>query len=259
MSCTRRFTAAFTGPAIVAAVLLGSTAAFAQQSTAAGQDSPPGARAAEVEQAQAAKAQALRPYEPGSAERVVGRLEDMFVNGRVHLHPFFESAYAGGGFTLGAGYAQHVSAYNTIDVRGSITPSGYKRIEAAFLAPRLFRRQGTLNVLGGWRDATQVAFYGIGTENTSAADRANYSFEQPYAAAALEVRPSHTQLVMLGGVEMSQWQQGPGSGAAPSVDEVYTPDTLPGLGSRVTYLHSHAGVGVDWRPSPGYARPAGPA
>ena len=50
-------------------------------------------------------------------------------------HPFFESAYPGGGFTVGAGYRQHVSSYNMIDVRGSYTFSGYKRVEAEFVAP----------------------------------------------------------------------------------------------------------------------------
>ncbi len=37
----------------------------------------------------------------------------------------------------------------------------------------------------------------------------------------------------------------------------YTPETLPGLGAEVTYLHSQATVGIDWRPSPGYARRGG--
>ena len=77
-------------------------------------------------------------------------------------HPFFESAYSGGGFTLGAGYAHHVSPYNLLDVRGSYTLSGYKRAEAEFIAPRLFHRRGALSLLGGWREATQVGFYGIG-------------------------------------------------------------------------------------------------
>jgi hypothetical protein len=181
----------------------------------------------------------------------------VFLSGRAHLHPFFDSAYAGGGFTLGAGYAHHVSAYNTIDLRGSITFTGYKRIEAAFLAPRVFKRQGTLMLLGGWREATQVGFFGIGTENTSADNRANYAFDQPYGAATLELRPGRTPLRIYGGVEVSQWNQKSGGGAAPSVEEVYTPQTLPGLGSRVTYLHSHVGGGVDSRPSPGYARRGG--
>ena len=82
---------------------------------------------------------------------------------------------------------------------GSITFSAYKRIEAEYRAPRLFNRRGVLSVLGGWREATDVGFYGIGTPSTSIDDRANYSFRQPYLAADLEVRPTRRTLLVGGG------------------------------------------------------------
>jgi outer membrane protein assembly factor BamA len=41
------------------------------------------------------------------------------------------------------------------------------------------------------------------------------------------------------------------------VDEVYTPETLPGLGAAPTYLHSQGTLALDTRPSPGYARRGG--
>jgi hypothetical protein len=214
-------------------------------------------RTATLERAQAAKAQALHPYEPNRAERVLERVEDLLLSGGLHWHPFFEGAYAGGGFTLGAGYARHVSAFNVVDVRGSFTFSGYKRLEAEFRAPRLFNRRGHLSVVGGWREATQVGFYGLGTAPTSKDSRANYSFEQPFARATLEVRPVRNILVLEGGLEVSQWKQGAGRGAAPSVEEVYTPATLPGLGAKPTYVHAQGGVRLDSRASPGYARRGG--
>ena len=119
---------------------------------------------------------------PTKAETYIDRAEDLLLTGGLHWHPFFDSAYAGGGFTLGAGYRRFVSSYNTVDLRGSITFSGYKRIEAEFLAPRLFDRRGVLSVIGGWREATQVGFYGIGTGSRPKDDRANYSFTQPYVS-----------------------------------------------------------------------------
>ncbi len=60
-----------------------------------------------------------------------------------------------------------------------------------------------------------------------------------------------------GGFEVSQWQQTPGAGSVPSVETIYTPATLPGLGAEPTYLHSQGTVGIDSRPSPGYARRGG--
>ena len=156
----------------------------------------------------------LRCYEPNKAEVWVKKLEEQFLTGALHWHPFFDSAYSGGGFTLGAGYARYVSAYNTIDLRGSVTPSGYMRFETEFRAPRVFDRRGVLSVLGGWREATQVGFYGFGTDPTSKDDRANYGFRQPYVSATLDVRPKRNWLVLGGGVDYSQWDQRPGEGDA---------------------------------------------
>src|SRR5687768_6759350 len=125
-------------------VLMGQAAAREQPAT-----STEPTRTAQIAARQAAKAKTLQPPTPGRAEALVKKVEEQFISGSLNWHPFFENAYAGGGFTLGAGYAKFVSAYNTIDVRGSITLSAYKRIEAEYRAPRLFHRRGALSVLGG--------------------------------------------------------------------------------------------------------------
>jgi hypothetical protein len=231
-------------------VAVGSTRAIAQTGTAE-------SRAELIAQQQTQKSAELHPYVPDRAERIVTTLEQKFLGGQIKWHPFFDSAYAGGGFTLGAGWATHVSSYDTIDFRGSITPSGYKRIEAEYVAPRLFRRRGRLSIIGGWREATQVGFYGFGTAETSSGARANYSFRQPYAAALLEVRPTRRLLVLTGGVELTTWEQREGSGSFPSVEETYTPATLPGLGASPTYLHTQGGIGLDWRDAAGYSTRGG--
>ena len=159
----------------------------------------PQTRAALIEQQQAAKV--LRPYQPGKAEQWLDWAESTLTTGS-GPHPFFDSAYSGRGFTLGAGYLKYISPNNTVDVRGSITFSGYKRIESEFIAPELFGHPLRLSVLGGWRDATEVGFYGIGT-NTSQENRVNYSFEQPYASTQLTIRPGRRHWFLAGGVDAS--------------------------------------------------------
>jgi hypothetical protein len=220
---------------------------------------PPGddTRAGTIVAAQQEKAKDLKPYEPNKAEVWVKKLEEQFLTGSLHWHPFFTSAYSGGGFTLGAGYTTYVSSYNTIDFRGSWTPSGYLRAESEFIAPRLFDRRAKLSAVGGWRKATQVGFYGFGTAQTSSDDRANYSFNQPYASATLDLRPTRRVLLLVAGAEYSQWDQGSGEGNKPSVEEIYTPDELPGLGQKVTYLHLKGTAAIDWRTSEGYTRKGG--
>jgi surface antigen Omp85-like protein len=239
-------------------VIAAACLVVALSGTAAAQnDAQPASRTAQIEQAQVEKSHSLRPFEPGKAERVFESVEESFLTGAIHLHPFFDSAYAGGGFTLGAGYATHVSSYNVLDVRGSYTIKSYTRLEAAFLAPRLFDRRGVLTAVGGWREATQVGFYGTGTHNTSVHDRTNYGFTEPYASATLDFWPTRKLFVIGGGVEVATRDQQSGEGSAPSVEEKYTEQTLPGLGASPTYLHTQASVGLDSRPSPGYARHGG--
>jgi hypothetical protein len=234
-------------------------AAVALASTAAAQDETPvpDGRAAAIEQAQAQKAAHLHEFEPNKVEKFLDQVEQTLLSGGIHFHPFFDSALAGGGFTLGAGYGRHVSSYNIIDIRGSFTFKGYKRIETAFLAPRLFERRGSLLLVGGWREATQVGFYGLGNENTSKNDRANYSFKQPYASGTLDLWPTRKLLLLRGILDVAKWDVGAGKGDEPSVDQVYTPQTLPGLGATPTYVHSQGTLALDSRPGPGYARRGG--
>jgi hypothetical protein len=151
---------------------------------------------------------------------------------------------------------RHVSPYNLVDLRGSITFSGYKRLEAEFVAPRLFNRRGNLSLVGGWREATQVGFFGVGNA-TSKDDRTNYGFEQPYGSVLLTVWPTRQLLMLRGGFEWSQWAQEPGGGSSPSVETRYTPETLPGLGASIDYFHTQATIGLDYRTAAGYSRRGG--
>jgi Omp85 superfamily domain len=220
------------------------------------QSAEPGTRQAEIERQQAEKDRSLHPYVPSKPERIFAGLDTIFLGGTVRWHPFFDSAYAGGGFTLGVGHVIYVSPYNYIDVRGSYSIANYKRLEAEFVAPRLFNRRGHLSAIGGWREATQVGFYGVGT-NSSKADRTNYLFRQPYGNALLTIFPTRRVFMLGGGVEFSRWSQESGKGSFPSVETKYTPATLPGLGAEVTYLHTQGTVAIDWRTSPGYSRRGG--
>jgi hypothetical protein len=220
------------------------------------QSAQAGSRQATIEQEQASKATNLQPYKPNRAEALLQRFDTIIGGATPQWHPFFDSAYSGGGFTLGVGKATYVSGYNYLDLRGSYTILGYKRVEAEFVAPRMFNRRGHLSVLGGWREATQVGFYGIGPD-TSKDDRTNYLFQQPYGSALLTVFPNRRFLMLRGGIEFTQWSQQPGEGSFPSVETKYTAETLPGLGAEVNYLHTEGTVGLDWRTSPGYTRRGG--
>ena len=213
-------------------------------------------RQATIVSAAAEKAKDLHPYEETTAEKLVLGIENRLTNQAIKWHPYFQNAYHGGGFAAGAGYMLHTGEYSTLDVRGSYSIKSYKLAEAEFVAPQLFDRRGELTVLGGWRDATEVPFHGVGMHTTTG-DLANYGFEQPFGSALLRLRPTRGPLMVRGGFEASRWDLKSGAGTARSLDEVYTPASLPGLGATTTYLHTQATVGFDSRPSSGYARRGG--
>ena len=220
------------------------------------QQPEPTTRTALIEQSKAEKAKSLSPYVPSRGERFGARLERLLAGEGRHGHPFFESAYSGGGFALGAGYLQHVSPYNFVDVRGIYSVAGYKRAEAEFKAPRLFHRRGELSLLLGYREATQVRFFGRGMD-TSPDARGDYAFTRPYASGILTVRPTQRYLMLRGGLEWTRWSLQQASGRFPPVEAVFPPNTLPGLAAETTYIHSQATVGFDWRTSAGYSRRGG--
>lgn len=225
-------------------------------SSAIAQTTEQESRQAVIEEAQSERVNTLQPYVPSTGERVMTKVENILLYPTSTWHPFFQNAYSGGGFAAGVGYMQYVSPYSYVDVRGSYSIKSYKRVEAEFVSPRLFDRRAELSILGGWRDATQVGFYGIGND-TSSNNRANYGFEQPYGSALLTVRPTRRLLLLRGGFEVSRWDLKGGSGSVQSIDDVFTPSTLPGLGTTTTYLHTQATAGFDWRPSSAYARRGG--
>jgi len=237
-------------------ILITMTLLCGAATAALAQTSEPDSRQAAVEQAQSEKARSLHPYVPSRAEQVITQVENALVNTTTTWHPYFQNAYSGGGFALGAGYMRHVSPYNFVDVRGSYSVSGYKLAEAEFSAPRLFHRRGDLSIIGGWRDATEVGFYGFGS-NTSLSNRANYAFEQPYGGARITFWPTRRLFMLRGGLDVVRWSLKDPTGQSPSVQAVYTPATLPGLGAVTTLRHTQATVGIDFRLSDSYARRGG--
>src|SRR4030095_5789981 len=164
-------------PVMWVAVTLGSAAVVVAQ------EPEPTTRQAVIEKQQAEKAKTLKPMLPRKGEQAMAKFDDIVVNfGGRRFHPFFKNAYPGGGFPFGVGYLVPLSSYNRLDMRGSYTIPGYKRAEVEFVAPRLFHRRAELSVTGGWREATQVGFYGIGN-GTSKDDRVDYGLQLAAASA----------------------------------------------------------------------------
>jgi hypothetical protein len=213
-------------------------------------------RAAIIAEAQAAKARDLAPYVPGKAERIASNLKGRLLDTPEGFYPWFDSVYSGGGLTGGAGYRRFVGDATFVDARGLFSAKAYKLVEVA-TGSLGARRRFDVRAAGGWRDATQVAFYGVGGDTTPEAV-ANFQMQQAYAGVSGRWRGPARSFAELGlRYENYTLEDGNGS-SSPSIEVSYTPETAPGLGANPTYWRTSIAGGVDSRqPSPGYARRGG--
>ena len=212
-------------------------------------------RAATMAAMQAAKAQQPASYEPSTAERIALSAKKGLFDTPNGFYPWFDSVYSGGGLTLGAGYRQFYGDRTFWDLRGLLSAKAYKRVE--FATDSVGRANGRvdLRAIGGWRDATEVAFYGIGGD-TSVDARTNFRMQQAYAGAGVRARgPGPLRFELQSQYEAYTLESG--KGTSPSIEEAHTADTAPGLGANPAYIHTVWTGGIDWRRAPGYARRGG--
>ena len=209
-------------------------------------------RADAVAAEQARKAAEPPAYTPAPGERLVKAIENVLYGTPDGFYPYLDSVYSGGGFTGGVGYRDYVGDSTFWDVKGLYSIKGYKMVEASTASLGLMNGRLALGARLGWRDATQVGYYGLGPDSTRG-ERANFGFEQTWAGGDAAFRPApwfRTEA----GLAYEVFAQSPGEGQHPSIETVYTPATAPGLGQDPSFVHASAGMAIDTRRSPGYAR-----
>jgi hypothetical protein len=226
----------------LSALLLGPGVANAQES-----------REESIAAAQAEKAKHLAPYVPNRAEALLSRALTALTVEPNGFYPMFGSIYSGGGFTLGAGYRHFVSDRASVNASGLYSIKNYKLFDVSFHTGSK-RARPELTVKVGWRDATQVGYRGLGIDSPE--DRSNFRMQQAYGGAELTERPV-SWAIFRAGLTYEDFSLSEGSGGAPSIEEVHTPVTAPGLGESPTYLHANVSAGIDTRPATEYARHGG--
>ncbi|MCC7417539.1 MAG: hypothetical protein IT176_10400 [Acidobacteria bacterium] len=204
----------------------------------AGQDT----RAAIIASEQAEKAKRLHPYEPSRAERIVTSVTRGLTETPTGLYPALGSVYSGGGFALGAGYRRFFGDRAIWDARALLSVRAYKLVELAASSPGHAAGHVDVYARATWRDATQVAFYGLGPDSPEDS-RATFGLREASMTGGARARTA--RWIVFGG--------------ALSYED-YTTSSAPvpsGAGGGVSYIHSTASTGIDWRPAAGYARRGG--
>jgi len=190
-------------------------------------------RAEEVARLQAEKAQQLRPYEPSRGEKAIDLASRMLAAGH-GAYPWVGSAYPGGSFTLGAGYRHSLGDTGVYNLLGGWSVKNYKVARADVKLPEFAHRHIVITAHGGWLDAPEVAFYGLGNDSPKDG-KTTYEYTPTTVGAT-------------GTLRLTNWLSA-GAGA----DYLSVDSSI----ADVTYLVSRAGVGIDWRPAPDYSRRGG--
>jgi len=215
----------------------------------------PQSRKSQIEVLQAEKAKEARPRQGNKAEKYVRRLQGALLEDSAGLSPALDSVYHGGGVTLGVNYRKYFGDNTFWNVKGLYSIKNYKLVEGKTESRDHLGKRLSFGSRLAWRDATQVGYYGLGTNSQQEA-RANFRFQETYLDGHAVFKPVRW-VPLKGSVAYEHFNTAEGQGVAPSIETRYTSQTAPGLGADPTYLHSQLSAGIDWRQAAGYTRKGG--
>ena len=227
---------------VVVCLLLAPSLAFAQDT-----------REAEIAALQREKAARLAPHRPHRAEELLLQVRQTLIEQPSGFYPYFDSVYSGGGFTLGEGYRQYTGDRTHWSIAGLYSIKGYKLIEATEVSPGHWSGRLDLRAAAGWRDATQVAYHGLGID--SPAEGAAYRMQQGFAGGDATIRPHKFLLLTAAATYESYTLKDPSDDSL----SVNAPDApfAPGAGASPDYVHTTVSAAFDWRRTADYARRGG--
>jgi hypothetical protein len=212
-------------------------------------------RAESLRQQRAAKAQQLAPHHPSLFEKLTLFAGEKESGGKpLGWYPYFGSIFTGGAVAVGAGYRLPFRDTGQIELEGAISYRLYKKIDLKVDLPRMMDGKLRVRTRGLWLDATKVNFFGVGNDTPEDA-KSTFRFS-PLTLQALATYDATRWLSVGGGADYIVNDLGKGR-TAPSIEEVFTPGTVPGLGAEPNYLIGRTFVDVDTRPHAGYSTTGG--
>ena len=207
----------------------------------------------EIAAAQREKATRLAPHRAHWVEELVLQARQTLVEQPSGFYPYFESVYSGGGFTLGEGYRHYTGDRTHWSIAGLYSVKGYKLIEASEMSPGHWSGRLDLRAVAGWRDATQVAYHGLGID--SPAEASAYRMQQGYAGGGVTIRP-YKRLALTATTAYESYTLEDPTNDSPSV-EALDPGSAPGAGADPDFVRTSVVAAFDWRPAADYARRGG--
>ncbi|HET7219775.1 MAG TPA: BamA/TamA family outer membrane protein [Vicinamibacterales bacterium] len=230
----------------------GSTGAYAQET-----------RAEALEQARSEKARALAPYEPRTLEKWMLWFERTDPIRKISPHDGFYLQYGfrwkpvGGGVGVGGGWRHDLfNRHARIVLGGGISTRNYQMLQADFSLPYLVGDRVEVGGLAVYRHNPQEDYWGLGNDSVKD-NRVSFKVDYRNYEGRAIVRPlpwleAGTRFGRLDGTI------GEGTDSRfPSIEELFTDETAPGLAAQPDFSYAEAFAAVDYRDQEDNARDGG--
>jgi hypothetical protein len=209
-------------------------------------------RAAETARQQEEKARALAPYRRNWFERQLLEIEQ--AGGFTVARGFYVSMgdiKSGSGIAMGPAYGKTFGNGALVAVKGAYSVRNFKLAQLFAQSAPLAAGRLTFNGRVRWQDAPELAVYPLGPDSPKT--RADYAETKTEVSGQALMRPA--RFLRLGaGASFERYETGGSTSRRSSVEELFTPQQMPGIGADPEYLRSFATVALDSLAGPGFSR-----
>jgi len=220
-------------------------------------------RAGRLQQERQAKSSQLAPYKRNGLESLLFELKDRRVLERYQagykgFHPMLGGLATGSGFALGTQFRKSDIAGGALNFQTSaqVSFAGYQKYQLGLRAPALVNRRLSLAFNFTQNNFPQEDFFGLGSDSATD-NRTSYRLETTEYSGTIGFRP--IQKLELGG-RGAIFNTNVGHGTDrrfPSTEEVFEPNTTPGLDRQPHYQYGGGFAKYDSRDHPGNPRSGG--
>ena len=251
---------------VIVGISLGFGTARAQE---ASDPAEPSTRASVLDQAREALTSQSVPPERSTIERGLYWYDNQYVLNKI-FGGWKGIRLGGGDFPAGAGMKFGVAFDKPLTkadpdpttpnkvafvTRGAYSTRGYARVSAGIDTLNLGGRALDVNAFGQYYEFPQEDYFGVGMDSLES-NRTNYLIDVVETGGAVHWRPY--KLDFGGGASYLSPRVGSGTDSRfASTEEVFSPETTPGLGTATDFIKVQASAAFDWRDNPSYPHSGG--
>ena len=196
-----------------------------------------------IAQQEAGKAAKLQPYRPSPVERQFLEIEEAGGFGVSRgFFVTFGGIKSGSSVAMGPVYGRTFANGALAQAKVVYSVRNFKLAEFLLQSSPLADGRIVVSGRARWQDAPVLAVYPLGTSSSRV--RADYAEEKTEFSGQALLQPVKF-LFAQAGVGYERFDTSGSDKRDLSIDDIYTPATLPGMGEDPDYLHTFVGGGLD--------------